>query len=460
MNVSKMIKCKLITTLYLLFILISCDKYDLVRTNPLDYKSKNYSPLLEVTTTPATAISINSASMGGNVISHGGATVTARGVCWSTSQNPSISNNKTSDGTGTGSFTSLITGLTVNTTYYVRAYATNSAGTAYGIQVSFTTLDSKGYQLEYISGNNQTYNGGGIPFPIVFKIKNVNDNVYITDLGAANLSINATASIGYQDAEFNNLQDYCGNGDNACYGAYYYVEPNTGPAYLLTISVTLKKDNQNVSVFTITENITGTLVDIDGNVYKTVTIGTQFWMAANLKTTKYNDGTSITNVTDNVIWAGLTTEAYCWYNNDVVTYKAAYGALYNWYVVDSASNGGKNVCPSGWHVPTDAEWITLANNLGGESVAGGSLKETGTAHWLSPNTGATNQSGFTALANGARYSDLGQFDNISYYGYWWSSTEYSSTNAHYVCLLYNYIILSRDYYIGKKAGFSVRCLKN
>ena len=119
-----------------------------------------------------------------------------------------------------------------------------------------TNTITKVYQLEYISGNNQTYRGGGMPFPMVFKIKNATDNIYITNLGGENLSINATASIGYLDAEFNNLNDYCGNGDNGCYGGYYYVVPNTGPAYVLTITITLKKDNQDVYFFIITENIT------------------------------------------------------------------------------------------------------------------------------------------------------------------------------------------------------------
>ena len=136
------------------------------------------------------------------------------------------------------------------------------------------------------------------------------------------------------------------------------------------------------------------LTDIDGNDYKTVTIGTQVWMVENLKTTKYNDGTAIPNITDNTSWAALTTGAYC-DNINTPSISTTYGRLYNWYAVDNnagtkvASNGGKNVCPTGWHVPSDAEWTTLTTYLGGESVAGGKLKETGTTHWQSPNTGVS-----------------------------------------------------------------------
>ena len=120
--------------------------------------------------------------------------------------------------------------------------------------------------------------------------------------------------------------------------------------------------------------------DIDGNNYLTVTIGTQIWMAENLRTTKYNDGTAIPLVTDNTTWANLTTPAYCWYNNDAKTNGSTYGALYNWYSVNT-----KKLCPTGWHVPNDTEWTTLTTYLGGTAVAGGKLKETGTAHWYSPN---------------------------------------------------------------------------
>ncbi|MBI5010148.1 MAG: fibrobacter succinogenes major paralogous domain-containing protein, partial [Bacteroidia bacterium] len=135
--------------------------------------------------------------------------------------------------------------------------------------------------------------------------------------------------------------------------------------------------------------------DIDGNVYQTVTIGTQVWMKENLKTTKLNDGIALPNVIDNAAWAALTTTGYCWYNNDATTYKSTYGALYNWYAV----NTGK-LCPIGWHVPSDDEWTLLTTFRGGYSVAGGKLKETGTLHWTSPNTGATNETGFTALPGG------------------------------------------------------------
>jgi uncharacterized protein (TIGR02145 family) len=190
--------------------------------------------------------------------------------------------------------------------------------------------------------------------------------------------------------------------------------------------------------------------DGDNNNYPVVKIGTQTWMAENLKTTKYNDGNVIPNVTDGT-WSTLTTPAYCWYVNDAVTYKATYGALYNWYTV----NTGK-LCPTGWHAPTDAEWTILNTYLGGESVAGGKLKETGTAHWNSPNTGATNETGFTALPGGYRHQD-GSFYNIELGCYMWSSTEYTADMAWEQNPNNNGSNMRRSMDM-KKDGFSVRCL--
>jgi uncharacterized protein (TIGR02145 family) len=196
-----------------------------------------------------------------------------------------------------------------------------------------------------------------------------------------------------------------------------------------------------------------TVTDKDGNVYNTITIGTQTWMKENLKVTKYNDGTAIPLVTDNTAWGALSTPGYCWYNNDQTTYGNTYGALYNWYTV----NIGK-LCPTGWHVPTDAEWTTLTTFLGGESVSGGKLKETGTTHWLSPNTGATNETGFTALPGGYRNYD-GTFHFIGYYGFWWSATENITSTAWYRFMYYNSSGVGRSYY-DKRYGLSVRCLRD
>jgi len=204
---------------------------------------------------------------------------------------------------------------------------------------------------------------------------------------------------------------------------------------------------------------TCTIADIDGNGYNTVTIGTQVWMTENLKTIKYNDGTSIPLVTDYTSWQQvLSAPAYCWYNNDELTFKDAYGVLYNWYAVDDSSNGGKNVCPIGWHVPTDEEWTTLTTYLGGESVAGGKLKETGTTHWLSPNTGATNETGFTALPSGYRYPN-GLFSIVGTYGGWWSSSKDSTSFAYYR-LIYSDFRSVHRVNTDKQFGFSVRCLQD
>ena len=198
----------------------------------------------------------------------------------------------------------------------------------------------------------------------------------------------------------------------------------------------------------------GTVTDFDGNVYNTVTIGTQCWMQKNLSVTHYNDGAAIPLVTDNAAWSNLATPGYCWYNNDAATYKAAYGALYNWYTV----NTGK-LCPTGWHVPDTTAWSTLINYLGGYSVAGGHLKEAGTTHWQSPNTGADNISGFTALPAGYRYSYDGSFYNLGYYAHFWSSTELDALNAWYSDLYYNNAFVGR--FNGNEGnGFSVRCLKD
>ena len=195
-----------------------------------------------------------------------------------------------------------------------------------------------------------------------------------------------------------------------------------------------------------------TVTDIDGNVYNTVTIGTQTWMLENLKTTKYNDGTDIPNITDPVTWEGLSTPGYCWYDNDIDN-KPTYGAIYNFYTVNTAK-----LAPNGWHVPTDEEFTTLTDYLGGAYIAGGKLKEAGTEHWYSPNAGATNETGFTALPGGFR-ATYGLFDFIKSGGFWWSASEGSATEAHGRNMYYD----GRDVWIdygSKKFGASVRCIKD
>ena len=199
------------------------------------------------------------------------------------------------------------------------------------------------------------------------------------------------------------------------------------------------------------------ITDVEGNSYKTVYIGTQQWMGENLKTSKYSDGTTIPNITDNTQWQNNTTGACAHYNNDVVN-NAKYGKLYNWYAVSKTTNGNKNICPTGWHVPTDAEWTVLTDCLGGLAVAGGKLKEVGTTSWDSPNTDATNASLFTGLPGGNRFSN-GDYYNFGYYGGWWSSTERNIDDAWGRDISYDSGFSFRDEYI-KTDGFSVRCLRD
>jgi uncharacterized protein (TIGR02145 family) len=198
--------------------------------------------------------------------------------------------------------------------------------------------------------------------------------------------------------------------------------------------------------------------DVEGNTYKTVKIGTQLWMAENLKTSKYSDGSNIPNITDNIQWKRDTTGAWSYYNNDAAN-NIKYGKLYNWYAVSKNTNGNKNLCPNGWHVPTDEEWTILTDYLDlGESVAGGKMKEVGTINWLNPNKDATNTSLFTGLPGGCR-SSIGSFGYFGYFGSWWSSTESDTEDAWSRDISYD------DHFTKiatekREIGFSIRCVKD
>lgn len=201
--------------------------------------------------------------------------------------------------------------------------------------------------------------------------------------------------------------------------------------------------------------------DSEGNFYKTVYIGTQQWMAQNLKASKYNDGSTIPNITDYTQWQKDTTGAWsCYSNANYVYYNSTYGKLYNWYALSPSTNGNKNVCPTGWHVPSDAEWTILTDYLGGlgGSGASGKLKEAGTTHWNSPNLYANNTSLFTALPGGYRFT-YGNYYGISEYGYWWSSSEDITNRAFSRHLCYDNFGTYRNA-LNKHYGLSVRCIKD
>jgi uncharacterized protein (TIGR02145 family) len=200
-------------------------------------------------------------------------------------------------------------------------------------------------------------------------------------------------------------------------------------------------------------NTPADIMDIDGNKYKTVIIDNKIWMTENLKTSRFNNLTLIPLVTDNTVWNNTTTSAYCWYNNDQAAYANPYGALYNYPVVSN-----DNVCPADWHVPGDTEWTALTDFLGGSEIAGGKLKETGTSHWISPNAGATNETGFTALPGG--YRSGGNFYNLGSYGNWWSSTENTGTGQSWARIIENGFMDVTRSTDNMSKGISIRCVRD
>ena len=297
----------------------------------------------EVTTFSLSIITQYTAITGGNVSADAGITVTQSGICWSTDHNPTIADSKTTNGPGTGNFSTILTGLIPNTTYYIRAYATNFSGTGYGNELSFMTLQ-----------------------------------------------VSAT-----------------------------------------------------------------TVTDIDGNVYPVITIGNQVWMKENLKTTHYRNGDALISGLTDETWGTTQSGAFTIYNNDAAI-TAQYGNLYNWYAcIDS-----RKIAPQGWHVPTKEEWETLITSVGDFLTAGGELKETGLAHWNTPNSGATNNSGFIALPAGSRL-DNGTFIAMGDKGWWWTTTEYlaGSGDAEAV-LMFNDSPEASQVTGSKATGASIRCVKD
>lgn len=457
-----------------------------------------------VTTVDVTSLGQTSASCGGTITSEGGSTILSRGVCWGTNATPKISDSKTTDGAGAGSFTSAITGLSAGTKYFVRAYATNSKGTGYGMAMSFTTLPALTVPIistgiisfltssSAICGGNITNDGGSS----------------ITSKGVC-WSTSAGPTVGNSKTMDGTgiglfTSSITGLSSNITYYIRAYAANSLGTGY-----------GSEISFKTLP-----LLTDINGNTYKTIQIGNQIWMADNLKTNKYSNGDlinsvnamlDITNETDPKYQWSLKETILSWQNGlqpiiiaggggvpftqsglqvvglsvaqatSVISFannigilingktlqmvllefanisgamSDANGLLYTGYVI----NDSRNVCPTGWHIPTDNEWTMLTDYLGGLSVAGGKMKEAGTSHWTIPNTGADNSSGFNSLPGGMRYSN-GDFKFNGLTAYWWSATKSSSTLAWIRSISYNNISITRD--IGSlNSGMSVRCVKD
>ncbi len=505
-----------------------------------------------ISTTAITSITTTTAASGGDITSDGSSAITARGVCWSTSSIPTVSlSTKTSDGTGTGPFTSSITGLTANTKYYVRAYATNSVGTAYGNEVNFTTLSpptATSTAATALTTTTATLNGAvnanGQSTTVTFEYGtttsygSIANATPVTVTGSTVVNVNAIIT-GLTASTLYHFRVKAVSAGGTTYGsdltftttAILAPSATTTAATSLstttaTLNGTVNANNESTTVTfeygltisygntananpgtvissattDISSNITGltastlyhfrikavsaggttygtdltftttaiggtTVTDIDGNVYNTITIGTQIWTKENLKTTKYSDGEAIAYPVTDTDWANNTTGAYAWYNNDIAN-KTIYGALYNWH----AFNTGK-LCPAGWHVPTDAEWKTIEMYLGmSQAIADltgwrgtneGSKLAGNAALWtdgvLDANA-AFGTSSFAALPGGYRHPN-GPFYLIGNNVYLWSSTPIDGTYAWIRYMAYSTSFADRDY-INKQHGFSVRCLKD
>jgi uncharacterized protein (TIGR02145 family) len=395
--------------------------------------------LPQVSTSDVSAIKSGVATAGGNVTHSGGGEVTMRGVCWSINQNPTLNDSKTENGQGEGIFISTMSNLTPSTTYFVRAYASNSAGTAYGNEVSFSTAPltvvpvittspiTSITAFSALSGGIIN-DAGGAPIFSLGVCWSVNQNPTTNNSKTEDVQMGA----GFTSA-------IAGLSPNTTYFVRAYAQNNAGTGYGEELTFKTKETTE-VGI-----------TDIDGNWYTTITIGTQVWLGSNLRTTTYNDGTPIPNVTGGGDWAALSSGAYAYYNNDISNANT-YGALYNWYAVNTGM-----LCPQGWLVPTDEQWIILTDFVG--VAAGGKLKaKNGWYSFGGTNGNGTDNYGFSAHAGGYRDPITGGgFNDRTGEGWWWTSTE-SSSDAWLRFMSWQssgVIRITRD----KRYGKSVRCFK-
>jgi uncharacterized protein (TIGR02145 family) len=380
------------------------------------------------------SITATTAEVGGSIVKNNSDTILSKGVCWSTSINPTINDSLTVAGAGPGDFNCTLKNLFPNTTYFVRAYATDNVGTVYGVAVGFltrrlsnlaatTTVTNISY-TSATSGGNVLSDAGDV----------------VTERGVCWSTVTNPTIADYRSSDGAGLGSYTSNLVNLMSNTQYYVR-----AYATSAAGTAYGDE-----VTFTTAELPTVDDIDGNTYHIITIGSQKWLLENLKTTRLNDGTAIPIVSDQAAWTSLSTPAYCYYNNISDYGNNRYGALYNWYAVSS----GK-LAPEGWRVATDADWTLLATFLNNDA---GKLKEVGTYNWVAPNTGATNETSFSALPGGARGNNDGTYSGIGNNGYWWTSNAFDDNNVYYRSMSASDSDFKRST-SSKISGFSVRCVK-
>ncbi len=398
-------------------------------------------PTLPVLTTDeAIEITTISATVGGNVTKDGGAEVTARGICWGTAAMPTLEDNFKASGTGPGEFSCIIDGLDPNTEYYARAYAENSVGVAYGNEVIFTTGIAPPSvttgQVTGVTDNSAicsgtvTYNGGA---------PNTEKGICWSPLPDPDLDDSHVSVTTGSDTYSGTMTDLS---SGTRYYARAYVKNEGGTAYGEQVVFVTK------------------VADIEGNLYGAVYIGDQVWMTENLKTTRFNDSSVIPVVADDSTWVHLETPAYCWLRNEI-QYKDIYGALYNWFTVET----GK-LCPSGWHVPSDDEYKILEQTLGmaADQLNLDEWRGTDQGAKMKSSTGwdegenGINSSGFSALPGGYRWAKNGAFNGIGMLSYWWSS-ELNDEYGWYRRLDGSHSDVFRSG-TSKTGGKYIRCIKN